>query len=69
MTRIYYIKKRASDLKLGDKFVDWAIHPVYGKSRRILNIKKIDDHLDVSLDDLATLKFHPQHSVVIEVMA
>jgi len=69
MTKTYYVKERAENLKLGDLFVDWAVAPVYGEGHRILNIKNKGEYLKVYLDDTRQFNLHPKHAVVIEVLA
>ena len=77
MTKSYYVKRAADDLKLGDMFVNWAAlqyaeNVQYPQSRRVLNIKKpiIDNaKIVVTLEDGAEFHLFRNHLVLIEVTA
>jgi hypothetical protein len=75
MSRFYYYKKKAEDLRLGDLFVDWVLQEkedgkwVYGQPRRILNIRQAGDNIWVWLDDMTRMRFRPGFLVIVKEMA
>lgn len=77
MTRTYRVKKQAGDLKLGDKFIAWAMlkDDVEYKPRRILDIKDKSAFgqeaasRTIVLDDGIRYTFHPEHIVLVEKVA
>ena len=72
MSRFYKVLKRASELRTGDRFIDWAIRDecFSGPPARILNIKtKRTDMLVITLDTEEELYLHPGHSVIVQELA
>ena len=71
MTKIYYVQRKADDLRIGNMFCYWA----YGqeqKPSRILNIRtprSLKGMLKINLDDGTSLTLHPEHLVVVEEQA
>ena len=75
VSKIIHVKTKVEDLRLGDKYVDWAVRVdeegsyVYSAARRILNIKTKGEEITLHLDDVSQHTFKKGHTVVIQEVA
>lgn len=72
MTAVYFVEKKAADLRLGDMFLSWFVTWDKKKEaipKRILNIKEKKGKLEISFDDTSKATLHPEHIVLVQEIA
>ena len=72
MTQIYYVERKADDLRTGNLFVDWAVHRecgTYPAPQRITNIRAKDGRISVTLADLTKVELHDEHICIVQEVA
>ena len=70
MTEIYYVRRKASDLKEGDMFVSWFSNSDNDRprSKRIMRTTQRGGKVTIYLDD-AKLSVHKEHVVLVQEVA